>query len=281
MRMSAEIIEVRTSDGVRLHGLEYSEADSGRAKTWVILVHGLGGNFYTRPLVKLAQELSRSGYPSLTINTRGHDWISSSDAPDRGFIGSACEYLHEVPLDLDAFIAYLTEKRGARRLVVLGHSLGGAKVLYYQSVKANPMVSALVLVSPAWISHASRARRVASFAETYERAMKLVREGRPEELIRLVAPRGSGADTIHTAGTFADKYSPLSGYDGLKLIGNIRNPILITAGSEEAELSEYARSLAAVSGSTVEIVQGAGHYCEGHETLLSEKITIWLGQNTG
>jgi pimeloyl-ACP methyl ester carboxylesterase len=276
--MPHPLVEARTADGLRLHGLEYPANGTRQGATWVLLVHGLGGNFYTRPLPRLAQALSESGYPSLTVNTRGHDWISNPDSPDKGFIGASYEHLHEAPLDLDAFISYLKEK-GAGRLVLLGHSLGGAKVLHYQSERANPMVSALVLVSPAWISYESRVRRVEGFAEAYQRALKLVGEGRQDELIRLESPRGSGGVTIHTAGTFAEKYGQPSRYDGLKLIGNIRCPIIVTAGSEEPELSEYARSLGATSGSTVDIVQGAGHYYDGRESQLSETITRWLGKN--
>ncbi|MEX0978251.1 MAG: hypothetical protein WDZ48_05340, partial [Pirellulales bacterium] len=82
--MLVDLVQVTTSDGVRLHGaLELPPADraagsAGQAPAvdvW-LCIHGTGSNFYAAStLCGLAPKLLAGGAAVLRVNTRGHDII--------------------------------------------------------------------------------------------------------------------------------------------------------------------------------------------------------------
>ena len=92
----------------------------GKAKTTgLVYVHGTGGNFYSNAPPAL---LALAGYSVLPINTRYHD--------NGQFIGDPIEL---EALDIAAGIGYLKTRPGIRKIVLIGHSLGGPRVVFYQA----------------------------------------------------------------------------------------------------------------------------------------------------
>lgn len=273
-----ELVKVETSDNIQLHGLLFTPQSPERAA--VIMIHGVAGNFYSSPMATVAEQLAERGYASLTVNTRGHDWISGGYKP-RGFIGAAFETFRDTTADIDAFIKFL-EASGRRNLVLLGHSLGGTKVIYYDSQRQPPVVKAVVACSPADLSYENRVRRVNGFQKVYERSEQCLDEGKGEELIRLPAPADWASDTIFTAKTLVDKYHRSSTNDAKRYVSNVKCPLLITAGSEENALQEYAKELQKAASNprcTVNIIEGAGHFYRGQEERLVNVIDEWLGKS--
>ena len=79
----------------------------------------------------------RAGSAALVVNTRGHDGISSTNAPvGRRLQGAAYEIVDACCHDVAAWLAWLRE-RGYRRLGLLGHSLGAVKAIYSQAHRAD------------------------------------------------------------------------------------------------------------------------------------------------
>jgi len=112
----------------------------GRSHTWAIVVHGVNGD--QQAGLRIAPTLHRDGLPSLLITYR--EDLGAPPSPDG---------LHHMGLtewrDLQAAARYALV-RGARRLVLVGYSMGGAIVS--QFMERSPLahrVAGLVLDAPA------------------------------------------------------------------------------------------------------------------------------------
>ena len=112
----------------------------GRTHTWAIVVHGINGD--QQAGLRIAPTLHRDGLPSLLITYR--EDLGAPPSPDG---------LHHMGLtewrDLQAAARYALS-HGARRLVLIGYSMGGAIVA--QFMERSPLahrVAGLVLDAPA------------------------------------------------------------------------------------------------------------------------------------
>ena len=149
-----ELVYVERADGLALEGaiIRPSEVARNRegvaASTAVILVHGNTSRFYDQPYIDLGRELAAQGYAFITANTHGHDVASVIWGPDgEANPGGACwERFDEVPLDLDAWTG-LAADLGYERVVLMGHSFGANKVVYYQAERAGPRVLGVIVAS--------------------------------------------------------------------------------------------------------------------------------------
>ncbi len=111
----------------------------GRARTWAIVVHGINSTPQTG--LRVVPALHRAGLPTMLIAYR--EDLGAPPSPD-GF--------HHMGLtewrDLEAAARYALA-RGARRLVLVGYSMGGAIVAQFmQRSPLAPRVSGLVLDAP-------------------------------------------------------------------------------------------------------------------------------------
>jgi hypothetical protein len=111
-----------------------------RAPTWAIVVHGINGD--PEGGLRLLPELSRSGLTSLLITYR--EDLGAPPSPDG---------LHHMGLtewhDLEAAARYALS-HGARRLVLIGYSMGGSLVTQFMQHSAlASRVAGLVLDAPA------------------------------------------------------------------------------------------------------------------------------------
>ena len=110
-----------------------------RGETWAILVHGI--NDTPQGALQIVPSLRRAGLPSLLITYR--EDLGAPPSPDG---------LHHMGLaewrDLEAAARYALD-RGARRLVLVGYSMGGALVTQFmQRSPLVPRVAGLVLDAP-------------------------------------------------------------------------------------------------------------------------------------
>ncbi len=108
--------------------------------TWAIIVHGI--NHDPQVGLRILPALRRAGLPSLSITYR--EDLGAPSSPDD---------MHHMGLtewrDLEAAARYALS-RGARRLVLIGYSMGGALVTQFmQRSRLAPRVAGLVLDAPA------------------------------------------------------------------------------------------------------------------------------------
>jgi len=283
--MLIDLVNVVTEDGLRLDGALRVAAD-GAPPAYdvdaVICLHGTGSNFYASNLMAgLAGAFVERGVAALVVNTRGHDGISSTQAPvGMRLQGAAYELIDACCHDIAAWIALLGE-RGYRRVGLVGHSLGGVKAIYSQAKRHHPVVQWVVAISPPRLSYSAflEDARAEEFLHDYERAQALVRSGSSRQLIEIRFPIAYAV----SAEGFLDKYGPEERYNVLHLIERVACPLVVTYGTEELNTSatfrnmpEHIEALDGGGPRQVHVVAGADHVYAGLYAELTARIDAGL-----
>ena len=150
--MSAYRLNVPTKRGSVLNGVLF-RSDDAKAKTALIAITGIHGNFYSNPFYYNFGD---------TLNAAGMDFIyaQTNDAFNRietvnvktgkpEVIGSYNEYFSYTDEDINAYLDF-AEREGYSTVILAGHSLGANKVIYYLSRHHDTdRVSHFLLLSPA------------------------------------------------------------------------------------------------------------------------------------
>lgn len=232
--MSLELVRVKTGDGILLDGrLDLPEPflpQNQPVDAWLI-VHGTGSNFYSPGLLEqFAQEAVDRGQAALRINTRGHDIICTlpgCQTPMSG--GAAFESISDCIEDIRTWIEELV-RRGLKRVALVGHSMGGVKVIYSQAHDPHPNVVSIVGLSPPRFNHASwqALSFTQPFRDDFRRASELVSSGRGEELMLVEQP----LPLWLTASSYVAKYGQHDHYDFVPLLHRLICPTLLLVGTE-------------------------------------------------
>lgn len=215
----------------------------------LVLVHGAGSN--------------HAAFDELTVQLGGQEMIIPS-MPGR--CGSEGEPLRTVG-DMAAWLRKLLRTMGLRRVVVAGHSLGGAVALEYALAEhgnGTPELAGLVLLStgarlrvhPEILSGARDAAEwnlpCALVSEAWERDPDL-------ELVRHV--ENNRART--SARVAVVDWEAADAFDRMQDLARVRVPTAVIAGSEDGLTPEkYARYLAEhIPDAQLELVYGGSHMC--------------------
>ena len=147
-------LKLSTETGSVLHGALFS-AES-QAETVVIAITGIHGNFYSNPFyVNFGETFNRAGIDFIYAQTRNafgkfNDINTQTGQPET--LGSFNEDFAKTIEDVRAYVDFAAS-RGYRNIVLMGHSLGANKVIYYLSQTQDARVSKFILLSPANIRH--------------------------------------------------------------------------------------------------------------------------------
>ncbi len=271
---NAELFSFVTSDDETLHGALFRADEPSRPDLVLVMIHGVAMSFYTGPLPVFAEALAERGHNACSINTRGHDWISrGGDLTD--FRGATYENFEECVLDVDAGLDRLKQE-GYGRFVLVGHSLGSVKSLYYQGTRRREDVVGVISCSAPKQFYAARCAEDPEFEARMAEAEQRVAGGAGEEY--LWAP-ASGATGLFTYRTYVSKYGRHETNDVRPHAGRLGCPLLVTAGEiEAAYFREYARELDEAAGEacTCIIVPGANHFYAGCEDFMIDALDGWL-----
>jgi pimeloyl-ACP methyl ester carboxylesterase len=282
--MLVELVRTTTADGLRLDGaLSAAGAGQVRQLPTVLVLHGVGGNFYSQGTFQpLLEKLHAAGYPTLTANTRGHDSVFGAQLGNvRKRLGAAYEIVDDCRQDIAAWIKFLAA-RGVQRVILLGHSLGAIKAVYAQANDNHPSVVAVLAVSPPRLSYTAfmHAPESSLFFESMSIARDLTKEGAAEELFTAKFP----FPLLITAASYIDKYGPAERYNLLEFTHLLRSPALFTYGTKElaqggiafAGLPEALNKLTSHALREVLTIEGADHFYSGVQSALAEQVTAWL-----
>jgi pimeloyl-ACP methyl ester carboxylesterase len=285
--VSIELVNVQTSDGVRLDGsLCHPEGASRLGIDAAILLHGVGGNFYNPSFfAQLQEELASAGCAAFRVNNRGHDMVYNA----RGRrLGAAFEMLDDSRLDWRAWIDEVAS-RGYRRVLVWGHSLGAVKTAYYAANEKDERLVCAIASSPPRFSYKATFSQEGGelFRGEVERAQRLLDGGRAEELISVTIPTTS----LFSARTYVDKYGPQERFNVLDHLPRTTVPMLVTVGSLEGvgpqqadwfafgglhdQLTELTQANPRLS---YELVDGADHGYTDRIDVLWRLARDWLSK---
>ncbi len=279
--MQVELVNVETSDGVRLDGALRRPPHGEEPRLGLDLVichHGLGGRFYGPSFFDGAGDrLLAEGCAVLRANSRGHDQVYNSP---RGRLGGAFEIVDDCRHDWKAWLNW-AEAAGFRRIGLWGHSLGAVKTVYALATEPDGRVRCAVCSSPPRFSYEryQTSEIGAAFEAEVVRARALVEAGTPEALM-LASVRQDG---WFSARTYLDKYGPENRYDYFRHLPRVHVPLLLTLGSEETTLN--FQDLAArgpdlhhdYPNISYALIDGADHSYSSRVAELWTAVHIWLG----
>lgn len=275
--MSSErLVWAKTEDKIKHAGLVV-EPDSP-TNIGIVWIHGLYQNFTDNPGVLVGRTVAENGMVFITGNNRGHDFGAllkrESDSPLAG--GGGWEQLGESDRDIQAWLDYAKSELGITDIILVGHSFGTRKILYYLLCRADPAVKGVVLISTRILN-----RQVS--LEIKAIAEKMVEEGRGKDLIPWPAYGCS-----MSADTYLQHSDPEAIFQNLYLSENsplktLSLPLLTINGELEDDIDnmiqeiELARGLAQNTPSfTMKIAECADHYYTDREKELAISIIDWI-----
>jgi pimeloyl-ACP methyl ester carboxylesterase len=130
-----ELVEF-DSGGRRVQGAVFSpEQTQGDPGTAVILVHGVEMFWYAGPTMFLAASLAGRGFTTLGYNGAhsGQTFRWSTFEAAVKEVGDAIQFM---------------KRRGCKRVVLIGHSLGTPIIEYYAGQKPDPALAAIAVYGP-------------------------------------------------------------------------------------------------------------------------------------
>lgn len=286
-----ELVTVTTSDYVRLHGAysvsstrQRSSIAKGNVDS-VVLVHGIGGNFYSSRLLNhFALTLRDLGLSTVLINTRGHDMVNTLSWNGRSRSGGAAfENVDECRFDLAAWHDFLVE-RGHGNVLFLGHSLGAIKSLYSAAHEPPNRLRAVIALSPSRLSYRRMLETSTDglFSQTIAHCQRLVAEGRGSEPIPVRYP----VVTWMTPECYVDKYGADEKYNWLNFVDKVEIPALLLFGEKElanhpafiglqADLEPVKQNSRSIH---IETIAEADHFYSSKFEQVDVCISRWLTQ---
>jgi hypothetical protein len=204
-----------------------------------VFVHGTGSNFTAPGILEgLSQLLAERGEAVLRLNTRGHDLvvkIPTISGSVRG--GAAYESVGEAHLDLAGAAASLINA-GYERLSLLGHSLGGVKVITSQSDHAIAAVDEIVALSPPRLCY-ERLIQDPAFRKGFDHARQLVDSGRGQEWVEMTSP----VKLWMPASGVVEKYGINDRFDIVEHLRRVKQATLVFIDAKSLESSSAHQGL--------------------------------------
>ncbi len=288
--LAIDLVVTHTEDDQKWDGMIFKpgdDADPRRKRLAVLVVHGSVGNYLTGVPRRVSFGLAQAGFTVLSVNTRMANY---------GVIFGG-GLMHRTPLDIDAALAVL-RRRGFRRIVLLGFSMGSTIVTHYQALRQPPdVVGVCTLAHPASLPAALRLRwdhfgADPGYEEVAERVHTLLapdfEDPRRDRIFLVARARGFGDrpldGEIWTHRTWWFARGPRAPHAESRLrIGEVTVPLaIIQAGEDELvreaegiELETIARQ-GSVPSVLRETIPGADHVFTGLDEPLVEAVVSWL-----
>ena len=227
----------------------------------ILITHGGLAHREMEMYVYLQDLLKKKGYSTLAINlslglNNRHAMYDCKVTHRHHYTDAADE--------IGAWVDWL-EKKGTKRIALLGHSRGAGETALYAAERDNPLVKALILLAPDTRetndAFAYQRRYKKPLAPALEKAQKLVKEGKSGTVLKrtnfLFCP-----DTSVAADTFVSYYGPDPRLDTAYLIPKISKPTLLVLAGEDEILVNSKKFTPLADGKRVQIkvIDGAGHF---------------------
>lgn len=287
--LNSQIIKIETPKKFLLNGLLLGPK---KAKTFYIFIHGLGGSLFSQ--LELAQKLVNKDTAVISFNNRGFGTINRVARLDKrrlkGYInlnmGMAHEVFGDCLDDIDGAVNYAS-KLGAKRIILLGHSTGCQKSVYYLSKKKKSKVSAAILLAP--LSDLADMRRILGekeYKKLISLAKKMFKAGRSSELMPFdkwpIPMDAQRFLSLYSPGSEEDIFSYFTKKDP-KALKKLSTPLLIVLAGADEYADRGAKEIAtwfndvikAKKQQVVKIIPGASHNFFQQRQALSTIIKKW------
>ena len=274
-----------TRDGLRLPMLHF---ESNKKDICVICIHGMCGtiidNYFATVWGKL---LAKNDIGFIYEHNRGHSIENDIVMKDGSFKRCGCMYeiFEDCIYDIDLAIQTAKEK-GYKRIILLGHSLGSNKVIYYY-YKKHPNILGMILASaPDMIG--SHLLIEPEYEELLKEAKENIDKNQPTKLLHKMIE-----DYMYMSSqTYYNWFHKNSNLNNLPIISNPKNweqletidvPILTFSGSKDEDyylhldlLKEKATNC---KNFEYQIIENTGHTYQEKELETGTLILNWINKN--
>ncbi len=290
-----DFLYVETADNLRLQGAYY---EPGAKDLCVLFIHGMSGNVIENYFADvLGHKLAKNGVGFLYGHNRGYNHINdiaTSKLKDKGGyetkrFGATYEIFTDCLLDIDAWMEEV-RRLGYRRVVLMGHSLGCNKTIYYFSQKKPDDVVGVILASPPdMIGLIKKPEYQSNSTELYMEATDNVEKGQPHKLLSSMIWDWYNLSSQ----TFLSLFSENTEVDNLPILrkpndfpqlASINVPILgfmgeyddIAIRTLEEDMDLIENRAIECPAFTKKYIPKASHTYDGVEENVSEIVLDWL-----
>lgn len=277
------ISDAYTTDGLKLPMVHF---ESSEKDICVICIHGMCGtiidNYFATVWGKL---LAEKGIGFIYEHNRGHSIENDIVMRDGSFKRCGCMYeiFEDSIYDIDLAIA-TAKKKGYKRIILLGHSYGCNKVIYYY-YKKHPDILGIVLASAPDMIGSHVSAQSDDYQELLKEAKKNIDDGNASKLLHKMVE-----DYMYmSSGTYYNWFHEGSALNNLPIIANpehweqfetIDVPILTFSGSKEADyylqldlLKEKALNC---NHFEYKVIENTGHTYKNKEMEIGNLIYDWI-----
>ena len=180
--MKFELVETWTKQNIKLFGC----LTKNNNNKCILYIPGLSGNFFETKFARdIAIESINRGYDFLFSHNQGSFQIIEfpfirADGKLKSITkGAAYENFEDCIYDIDAWITFLKELN-YEEIIILSHSLGCNKAIYYLNSKKNSIVTKIILLAPQDNINYSN---LELHNGLLEEAQENIKNGYPEKLI--------------------------------------------------------------------------------------------------
>lgn len=289
-------IRIWTSDGLRLQGVHYEPRTS--KNLCVLIVHGMSGNIIENYFADiLGKTLAGNELGCIYGHNRGYnhtnDIATKKVKKEGGYetkrIGATYERFRDCIYDIDAWLKEV-RKVGYKKIILLGHSLGCNKTLYYFHRKKPKDVVGIILASPPdMVGLVKKSEYQSNYKGLLKEARKNVKEGKQRKILSSMI-----WDWYHLSSqTFLDLFEENGPADNLSVLRNpkefpelasINLPILAIMGEyddiairtlqEDLDLTESKAT--GCSSFTKKFIPKASHNYDRQEQVFAESVLEWI-----
>ena len=284
--MSIKFISDRyTKDGLKLPMVHF---ESDNKDICVICIHGMCGTIVDNYFATVwGNLLSEKNIGFIYEHNRGHSIENDIVMKDGSFKRCGCMYeiFEDSIYDIDLAIE-TAKDLGYKRIILLGHSYGCNKVIYYY-YKKHPEISGMILASaPDMIG--SHYNNQPDYKEMLDEALENINNGEGSKLLHKMVE-----DYMYmSSATYYNWFNEESNLNNLPVVANpdkweqfekVDIPILTFSGSMEDEyylqfdlLKSKALNCPDFQSS---IINDTGHTYNGKEEIIANLIYDWVRNN--
>ena len=259
----AESIQISDQNGLKLNANLVLADGASIAGDIVLITHGTLAHNKMEIIVAMQDLLAERGISSLAPT------LSLGVSDRSGMYDCAVPHTHkhsDAMLEIGQWLEWLQTK-GAKNVILAGHSRGGNQTAWFAAREPNPIVSKVILVAPATYDAKKAAQ---GFEKNHKRplagamteAKAMIDGGNGQKFMKgvgvLYCP---GADV--RAESFVDYYENDDRRHTPNLMAMIGKPVLVIAGSEDTVvegLIDATKPLVDAGRVEMVIVDGAGHF---------------------
>ena len=281
-RFPGELLAYETKDGLLMNGLLFRSRK--RSKGVVISVFGMVSDFFSSPRdYALIGALKGSGIDVFLAGNRGMGSVFPFDKKGKTvFIGTAFEKFTDCIFDIGAAVS-VARKMGYKRIILMGHSTGCQKSVYYLYRTKGKGISGLILLGPAGDYDVLRRDLGRKLPRAVRVAKRMIKDGKTDartpSWISYYAPQRFLSYAIP-----ANPEARIFNYDSnLREFKTVRCPLLAVFGGKEQwatkPIKEHLKILESATKAKsfdTSIIKGADHSFTDKERELAKVVSSWI-----